>query len=457
MKRPRRWRTGCWNWNTGSTPRCCAVWPRGTVPRFNWIETDVFARGILTSPARDGPLARDSIRTARILPSSQTPVTLTTTDALAEFCARASTAPYVTVDTEFLRERTYFAQLCLVQLAFPGNGTDDAVLVDPLSNGLSLEPLYDLFRDESVVKVFHAARQDLEIFHVEGGLVPAPLFDTQVAAMVCGYGDQVGYETLVRKIAKANLDKSSRFTDWSRRPLSKAQQAYALADVTHLRVIYEHLSAELDRTGRTAWVEEELTQLTDASTYIVTPDDAWRRLKIRGNSGKFLAVVKELAAFRERLAQERNVPRTRIVKDDALLELASTKPRSVEDLGQARLLLREARKGEVAEGLLAAVQRGLDTPQEDYPRLPKGRDRSAMNPALADLMRVLLKTKAEDAGVAQKLIASTSDLDDIASGHLDGMWSHGWRREVFGEDALRLCRGEIALSAKGQKVRIVEV
>jgi len=381
--------------------------------------------------------------------------TLTTTDALAEFCARAADGPYVTVDTEFLRERTYFAQLCLVQLALPGTDDADAVLVDPLADGLSLDPLYELFRNPNVVKVFHAARQDLEIFHVEGGVVPQPLFDTQVAAMVCGYGDQVGYETLVRRIAKASLDKSSRFTDWSRRPLSDAQKTYALADVTHLRQIYEHLLSMLERSGRTHWLEEELANLTNADSYVVDPDKAWMRLKLRTNSGKTLAIARELAAFRERYAQTKNVPRNRVLKDDALMELASTKPKTHGDLGKSRLLLREARKGEIADGLLAAVAKGLAVKPEDQPSLPKGRDRSGMNPALADLLRVLLKAKAEDAGVASKLIASASDLDDIACGDTSGIWATGWRREVFGDDALRLLNGEIALSAQGDKVKIV--
>jgi ribonuclease D len=385
------------------------------------------------------------------------PEILTTTDALAAFCEKAAEAPYVTVDTEFLRERTYFAQLCLVQLALPGEDDSDAVLVDPLEGDLSLEPLYDLFRNPSVVKVFHAARQDLEIFHVEGDVVPAPLFDTQIAAMVCGFGDQVGYETLVRKIAKAPLDKSSRFTDWSRRPLSKEQQQYALADVTHLRQIYEHLKRELEKTGRTHWMEEELGALTDSSTYVVEPEEAWKRLKLRNSSPKLLAIARELAAFRERTAQERNIPRNRILKDDALMELVSTKPKSVADLSKSRLLLREARKGAIAEGLVAAVKRGLETPQSEWPKLPKGRDRSALNPALADLLRVLLKAKSEQAGVAAKLIASSSDLDDIACGERDGMWAHGWRREVFGEDALRLLDGQIGLAAEGEKVKTVPV
>ncbi|QXT38735.1 ribonuclease D [Gymnodinialimonas ceratoperidinii] len=383
------------------------------------------------------------------------PHTITTTQALADYCSRAATHPYVTVDTEFLRERTYFAQLCLVQVALPGSDESDAVLIDPLAEGISLEPLYDLFRNPNVVKVFHAARQDLEIFFVEGGVVPAPLFDTQVAAMVCGFGDQVGYETLVRKIAKADLDKSSRFTDWSRRPLSDAQKSYALGDVTHLRQIYEHLSAELERTGRTHWLQEELAQLTDAENYVVDPENAWKRLKLRTNSGRTVAIARELAAFRETYAQEKNVPRNRVVKDDALLELAGTKPKTVADLSKSRLLLRDARKGAIAEGLVAAVARGMAIPNSEMPKVAAGRDRSNLNPALADLLRVLLKAKAEEAGVATKLIASSADLDDIASGYTDGKWASGWRKEVFGADAQRLLSGEIALSAKGQKVKIV--
>lgn len=382
-------------------------------------------------------------------------ITITTTDALADYCARAAHHPYVTVDTEFLRERTYFAQLCLVQVAMPGEDNTDAVLIDPLAEGISLEPLYELFRNPDVVKVFHAARQDLEIFFVEGGLVPAPLFDTQVAAMVCGFGDQVGYETLVRKIAKADVDKSSRFTDWSRRPLSDAQKTYAVADVTHLRQIYEYLSADLAKTGRTHWLEEELAQLTNADNYVVEPENAWKRLKLRSNSGRVVAIAQELAAFRETYAQDRNVPRNRVVKDDALLELASTKPKTVADLSKSRLLLRDARKGAIAEGLIAAVARGMAVPNSDVPKVAAGRDRSGLNPALADLLRVLLKAKAEEAGVATKLIASSSDLDDIASGYTDGNWASGWRQEVFGADAQRLLNGEIALSANGQKVKIV--
>lgn len=384
-------------------------------------------------------------------------ITITTTEALAAFCERAAKSPYVTVDTEFLRERTYYSKLCLVQLAVPGDAEEDAVLVDPLANGISLDPLYGLMADENVVKVFHAARQDIEIFYIEGGVIPTPLFDTQVAAMVAGFGEQAGYETLVRKIAKAQLDKSSRFTDWSRRPLTDAQQTYALADVTHLRVIYEHLAAELEGSGRLPWVEEELGILTDPATYTADPENAWKRLKTRTNSGKFLAIAKELARFRETHAQERNIPRNRVIKDDALLELASTKPRTIKDLGRSRLLLREARKGELAEGFLAAVEAGLNTPPEEQPKVDRSRDKLQVNPALSDLLRVLLKARSEQLGVAPKLIATSSELDEISAGVYDGAILKGWRREAFGEDALRLCKGELGLKANGNSVEVFEI
>ncbi|MEX0311219.1 MAG: ribonuclease D [Tateyamaria sp.] len=381
--------------------------------------------------------------------------TLTTTDALAEFCTEARTHPYVTVDTEFLRERTYYSKLCLVQLAMPGTDDSNAVLVDPLAKDLSLEPLYDLFRDTSVVKVFHAARQDLEIFFVEARVFPEPLFDTQVAAMVCGFGEQAGYETLVRKIAKQPLDKTSRFTDWSRRPLTDAQKTYAIADVTHLRQIYEFLSKKLDDSGRVPWVSEELQTLLSPETYLIQPDEAWRRVKTRTNSARFLAVVKELAAFRESYAQDRNVPRNRVFKDDALVELASNKPKSLEDLGRSRLLLREARKGPIADGILAAVKRGVDMDPDHMPRPDRSREKLQVNPALADLLRVLLKAKTESAGVAAKLIASAADLDALAAGVRDVPALKGWRSEVFGSDALRLCDGRVALTANGADVQII--
>lgn len=381
---------------------------------------------------------------------------ITDTDTLARFCVEAAQHPYVTVDTEFLRERTYYAQLCLVQLARPGKGDEGGVIVDTLSDRLSLEPLYELFRNPGVVKVFHAARQDLEIFQTEAGVLPKPFFDTQVAAMVCGYGDQVGYETLVRQIARAQVDKSSRFTDWSRRPLSEAQMAYALADVTHLRRIYEVLAQRLHETGREAWLEEELAVLTDPATYRTDPEEAWTRIKTRSSAPRFVAALRELARLRETMAQARNVPRGRILKDDALLEIAANRPRTLDDLGKSRLLLREARRGEIADGILAAIATAEAIPASEVPQAPEQPTRKPGAEALADLLRVLLKARAEEEGVAQRLIASGAELDAIAAGEGgDVPAMHGWRFEVFGRDALRLKRGEIALSAANGAVRVV--
>ncbi|MDO5371039.1 ribonuclease D [Paracoccus sp. (in: a-proteobacteria)] len=388
------------------------------------------------------------------------PRIITTTEELAQFCELAKQQPYVTLDTEFLRERTYYSRLCLIQMALPpASGPKaeggPATLVDPLAPGLSLEPLYDLFRHTATVKVFHAARQDLEIFFHDAGIFPDPLFDTQVAAMVCGFGEQAGYETLVKRIAKQPLDKSSRFTDWSRRPLTPAQAEYALADVTHLRAIYEFLSGQLKKTGRDAWVAEEAQALVNPETYISRPEDAWERVRTRSGSPRFLAVVRELARFREIHAQTRDIPRSRVFKDDALIELASTKPLTEDDLGKSRLLLREARRGEIAQGILEAVRVGIEA--TDLPKVAPDEPGKPGNAALSQLLRVLLQAKADAAGVAPKLIASSSELDAIATGARDVPALSGWRAEVFGEDALRLAQGRIALSAQGGAVRVVAV
>ena len=383
--------------------------------------------------------------------------TLTTEAELDAFCTMAQMHPFVTIDTEFLRERTYYSKLCLLQIAVPGTCVDDAVLVDPLSPDMRLEPLYRLFRDTSVVKVFHAARQDLEIFWNDAKIFPTPLFDTQVAAMVCGFGEQVGYETLVRKIVKEQVDKSSRFTDWSRRPLTDAQKTYAIEDVTHLRGVYLFLKAELERTDREAWVVEETQSLTDPAIYDVVPSEAWRRIKTRTSSNKFLAYVRELAAFREQYAQTRNVPRNRVYKDDAMVELASTKPTTQEDLSKSRLLLREARKGEISDGILNAIKTVNAMDPETFPKLPKSNDKLQVNPALADLLRVLLKAKSEGSDVAQKMIANTSELDALAGGQRDLPSLKGWRMDVFGSDALRLCEGRVGLAVKGNKVKLFEL
>ena len=383
--------------------------------------------------------------------------TITKSSELKDFCDRAINEKYITIDTEFLRERTYFSKLCLVQLAIPGDEDENAVIVDTLVENLDLAPLYRIFQDQDIVKVFHAARQDLEIFYLDSGIFPYPLFDTQIAAMVCGFGDQVAYETLVRQLAKQTLDKSSRFTDWSRRPLTDAQKKYALADVTHLRVIYEFLSEKLIKTGRLKWVEEELENLISSETYDVNPKNSWRRLKTKSNSRRFLGLVASLAEFRENFAQSKNIPRNRVIKDDALLELASNKPTNLDELSRSRLLLREARKGEIALGLLAAIKKGLEIPDSELPEKQLKSDKGNVNSALADLLRVLLKACSENTGVASKLIASAGDLDALAAGDRNIGALDGWRFEVFGEAALELCDGKIGLSVAGSKVKTFQL
>ena len=384
-------------------------------------------------------------------------IIITTTAELDVFCTRAQEHPFVTIDTEFMRERTYYSKLCLIQIALPTDNLEDAVLVDPLSQDIALDGLYRLFKDTSVVKVFHAARQDLEIFWHDAKTFPTPLFDTQVAAMVCGFGEQVGYETLVRKIVKEQVDKSSRFTDWSRRPLSDAQKNYAIADVTHLRAVYLQLKAELERAGRESWVVEETKLLLDPMIYDVIPSEAWRRVKTRTNSGIFLAYVRELAAFRERYAKSKNIPRNRVYKDDALVELASTKPISHDDLNKSRLLLREARKGAIADGIIQASKTVASMSPENFPKPVAINEKLQVNPALADLLRVLLKAKSERSDVAQKMIANVAELDALAAGQRDLSCLSGWRLDVFGSDALRLCEGKVGLAVKGNKVKLIDL
>ena len=377
---------------------------------------------------------------------------------LNALCSLLTESRYVTVDTEFIRERTYWPQLCLIQLApaLSDEFEDIAYLVDPLG-GLDLAPVFDLMRDEKVLKIFHAARQDIEIFVHLSGDVPTPIFDTQIAAMVCGFGDQVGYETLVKKILRTGLDKSSRFTDWARRPLSEKQLRYAAGDVTHLRVIYEALAKKLADSGREAWLTSEMEILENKSTYVVEPDEAWKRIKTRSNDPRFLGVVRALAAWREREAQRRDAPRGRILKDDAILEISAAKPSTREQLTQLRSIQREGRKPEIAEQIVAMVAAGLEAPTEPAPKkAPPKRPRPG-GPALAELLRVLLKAKADKLGVAQRLIANSADIDALANDpDAEPPMLKGWRREAFGEDALRLIAGEIALSAGKSGVKIVE-
>lgn len=377
---------------------------------------------------------------------------ITETDALAAFCARMRAAErFVAFDTEFMRDRTYWPRLCLVQAA----GAEEAVAIDALAPGIDLAPLLELMADAAVLKVMHAARQDLEIFHRLGQL-PTPFFDTQVAAMVCGFGEEVAYETLVNKLAKAQLDKSSRFTDWSRRPLSEAQVRYALGDVTHLRVIHERLAARIEETGRMGWVAEEMAALTAPALYENPPGEAWRRLKLRSRDARFVAVVQALAAWREILAQRRDLPRARILRDDILLEVAANRPRTVEEL---RALDRVSLDRESAARAVAAVQAALALPKDELPRLPE--------PALlprgigptVDLLRVLLKHRCEEAEVAQRLVAGTADLEAIAvdDAAADVPALHGWRRAIFGEDALALTGGRLALAVRGRRPVVIRL
>jgi len=381
---------------------------------------------------------------------------ITDTDTLARTCRAFADAPYITVDTEFMRERTYYAQLCLIQMARPGSEPEDAVIIDPLAEGIDLAPFLDLMSAD-VVKVFHAARQDVEIFYNLGGTVPRPLFDTQVAAMVCGFGEQVGYETLVRRIAKADLDKSSRFTDWAQRPLSEKQLSYALADVTHLRAVYEALSAKLEESGRAAWVAEEMAVLTSPQTYSVDPDEVWRRIKARSTSPRFLAIVRALAKWRELTAMARDVPRSRILKDDALVEIAAAKPATPEALQKLRLVHREARKPEMTAEILASVAEGLACPEGRLPRPPEQPRRREGSAAVADLLRVFLKARADQLGIASKLLASSSDLDALAGeDRPDVPLLSGWRFESFGRDALRVRDGEVALGVGTRGIELIE-
>jgi ribonuclease D len=368
---------------------------------------------------------------------------ITTTDALAAACARLAAHPFVTVDTEFLRETTYYPKLCLIQMAGPDPA--DAFLIDPLAEEMSLDPFMALMADPNVTKVFHSARQDLEIVWNLGQIVPSPLFDTQIAAMVCGYGDSVSYEQLVNDLAKARVDKSSRFTDWSRRPLSDAQLTYALSDVTYLVTVYQELLQQLEKSGRLAWLSEEMAVLTSPETYQADPENAWRRLVGRLRKPKEVAVLMEIAAWREREAQSRDVPRGRILKDDALVDLAVSAPRTVEALGRLRSIPNGFERSRTGGDILEAVERGLARDPATVPVPERSRGRGAAG-AVVELLKVLLKAVAEEEGVAPKIIATVDELEAIAESDSANVPSlKGWRRELFGEKALALKNGHLSL------------
>lgn len=355
-----------------------------------------------------------------------------------------------------MREKTYWPQLCLVQVA----GPDEAYCIDPLAEGIDLEPLFDLMRDTSVLKVFHAARQDLEIFFNLMKGFPEPLFDTQVAAMVCGFGESVGYETLATKLAKAHIDKSARFTDWARRPLTDKQVRYALSDVTHLRVVYDKLAKRMERDGRSGWLTEEMAFLVDPAVYRVVPDEAWRRLKTRTRTPRFLGLVKELAAWRETEAQTRDLPRQRVLRDEMLLEIAANAPTSADMLEHTRGFTKGQAEGKLGKAILDAVERGKALPEDQLPEPPEYRDLPQGLGPVTDLLKVLLKMRCEENDVAQKLVANNDDLELIAADdNADVAAMKGWRREIFGKDALDLKHGKLALclSKDGKRVEAVEI
>lgn len=368
---------------------------------------------------------------------------ITTTEALTAFCAKMAVEEFVTVDTEFLRETTYYPKLCLIQVA----GKDEAVLIDPLSQELDLAPFFTLMANEKVLKVFHAAKQDFEILYQLAGALPHPVIDTQIAAMVCGFGDQVGYEAIVRKLVGAAIDKSSQFTDWTRRPLTHKQASYALSDVTHLRVVYEKLKVQLEETGRAKWLDDELQSLTDSKTYIVNPEESFRRIKARIQNKKQYGVLMSIAAWREREAQNRNVPRGRVLKDEAVAEIAIQMPQKPDDLNQLRLVSKGTGNSSIGTAILKAVAEGLARDPKTIPDF-KGRndEMSAAAQAAAEVLKLALKVACENEGIAPKLLASAAEIDAIAvDDEADVPLLQGWRREVFGNLALDIKHGKACI------------
>jgi ribonuclease D len=371
---------------------------------------------------------------------------------LAAFCKRQAKAEFITVDTEFMRDSTYWPKLCLAQLG----GPEEAVAIDTLAPGMDLAPLLDLMKNPKILKVFHSARQDLEIFFLIMDALPEPIFDTQVAAMVCGFGDSVGYDKLVRKLTGKRIDKSRRFTDWSRRPLKPSQIDYAISDVVHLRPVYEKLRRQLEKRARTAWLEEEMAVLTSPDTYRLEPETAWRRLKTRSASPRYLAVLQALAAWRETEAQHRDVPRNRVLREEQLFDIAAHHPSSTEELSHTRGMGRDAARGRIGQAILKALAEGMAVPEADCPPPPPQRDRPAGLGPLVDLLKVVLKLQCERHDVAQKLVASVADLERIAADDdAEVRAMSGWRREVFGETALALKQGRLGLGMEGRNLVMV--
>lgn len=378
-----------------------------------------------------------------------------TTAALEAACQELAKSDFITIDTEFLRETTFWPILCLIQMASP----DTEVLVDPMAKNLDLKPFFDLMADGRVTKVFHAARQDLEIIYNLGRIIPHPIFDTQVAAMVCGFGDSISYDQLVQRTKGVSIDKSSRFTDWSHRPLSEKQLAYALADVTHLRDVYQVLKEELEREGRSLWVAEEMAILESPSTYDMAPEDAWLRFRMRLKKPQELAILREVAAWREREARGRNVPRSRVLKDDTIFEIAQQQPKDSEALGRLRTVPKGWERSAGGAAIVEAVNRALALPRSDMPQPQRHAQAPEGAAAATELLKVLLKLIADKQGVAAKVIASMDDLEKIAAeGHqADVPALAGWRRDLFGTIALKLIDGAVALRFVDKKVEAVDI
>ena len=375
---------------------------------------------------------------------------ITDTDALKEVCQTLETLPFITIDTEFLRDRTYYPKLCLVQLAGTNIGP---FAIDPPAAGIDLTSLTDLLNNKNVLKVFHAARQDLEIFYNLTGKIPEPIFDTQVAAMVCGYGEQIGYNNIVKDVCGTQLDKGAQFTDWSRRPLSKKQLTYALDDVTYLREVYLHLEKTLENRNRKKWVSEEMQILTNPETYQNPPYESWKRIKIKSHKPKVLAVLREVSAWRELEAQRRNIPRPRVLRDETLADLAIHPPKHVSELKKIRNMPSDVASGKYGEQILSAVSKGINTPAEDCPRVVK-KDRfpQELTPVL-EMLKMLLRIQASEHEVASKLIAGNAELEELAiNDNADIAPLRGWRLEIFGNEAKKLIKGEIALSLKNRQI-----
>ena len=375
-------------------------------------------------------------------------------NSLQELCKRLANERYIAVDTEFMRERTYFPKLCLIQIA----GETDAAAIDPLAPGIQLEPVLDLLYNSSITKVFHACRQDMEIFFNLTQTIPCPIFDTQIGAMVCGHGDSVSYDRLVKQLLNIDIDKTSRFTDWSQRPLSSKQLDYALSDVIHLRNVFECLEEQLKQNGRRSWLEEEFDLVENPQTYTVDPKKMWLRLKIRSGKPRFLILVRELAAFRETEAQRLDIPRNRVLRDDVLLDIAARSPRTTEDLVKVRNMTSRDATGSLGIGVLETIEASTRIPESAAPKVGQATHLRKTKGAMVELLKVLLKLKSEDHNVAQKLIASTSDLEAIANSDNANVTAlMGWRRELFGNDALLLKSGKLALSAYENKIKLLDL